>query len=89
MRVSFIVYGRVQGVGYRYFASQHGRIVQLSGWVRNAWDGTVEGEAEGEAHLLAALKDALARGPHSARVTRLDWWELDGGDPLPSPFTIR
>lgn len=89
MRVSFIVHGRVQGVGYRYFASQHGRILQLSGWVRNAWDGTVEGEAEGDPHLLDAFKDALARGPVSAKVTRVDWWTLDGGEGLPFPFGIR
>lgn len=89
MRVTFIVHGRVQGVGYRYFAREHGRRLQLSGWVCNAWDGTVEGEVEGEPHPLAAFKDALAQGPPSGRVTRVDWWELDGGEQLPKPFAIR
>ncbi len=88
MRVTFVVHGRVQGVGYRSFAREHGRRLQLSGWVRNAWDGTVEGEVEGEPHQLDAFKEALTQGPPSGRVTRLDWWRLDGGAQLPNPFAI-
>ena len=89
MRVRFLVHGRVQGVGYRGHARNHGLILGLSGWVRNEPDGTVRGEAEGDAAVLEAFRGILARGPHTARVVRLEWYETEGGEGLPRPFAVR
>ena len=89
MRVAFTVHGYVQGVGYRYYVRDEAEVLGLAGWVRNAYDGTVTGEAEGEAALLEVLKRLLEQGPRMARVKRLDWSELDGAESLPRPVQIR
>lgn len=52
-------YGKVQGVGFRYHATYKARLIGLTGWVRNCYDGSVEMEVQGEAeridHLLLYL----------------------------------
>ncbi|EQC1554403.1 acylphosphatase [Citrobacter amalonaticus] len=66
------VYGRVQGVGFRYTTQQEARHLSLTGYARNRDDGSVEVVASGEAEqvdkLLKWLKDG---GPRSARVDRV------------------
>ena len=66
------VYGRVQGVGFRYTTQQEARRLSLTGYARNRDDGSVEVVASGEAEqvdkLLKWLKDG---GPRSARVDRV------------------
>ena len=47
-RLEAIVKGRVQGVGFRYHVTQHAREKDITGYVRNLWDGSVEVVAEGE-----------------------------------------
>jgi acylphosphatase len=64
----FVVSGRVQGVGFRYFAQEAAAVEGLSGWVRNRPDGSVEILAEGEAESLRRFERRLARGPAMARV---------------------
>ena len=66
------VEGRVQGVGYRYFVRSRAKELQLTGFVRNGYDGTVVIEAEGEMKDLDMLLDYLKIGPSLARVIRLD-----------------
>lgn len=68
----FLVRGRVQGVGYRYFAQEAAAVEGLSGWVRNAPDGSVEVFAEGEADAVMRFERRLARGPGLARVEGLE-----------------
>ncbi|WP_373840114.1 acylphosphatase [Methanospirillum sp.] len=51
-RVSMIVSGRVQGVGFRYYVEDIALGMNISGWVRNLSDGTVEIDAEGEEDKL-------------------------------------
>ena len=70
MRIArrFIVSGRVQGVGYRYFAQDAARREGLHGYVLNRDDGTVEAVAEGEAESLERFERALRRGPSRSRV---------------------
>lgn len=70
MRVSrrFIVSGRVQGVGFRYFAADAARREGLSGHVRNLDDGRVEAVVEGEAEAVTRFERALRHGPSRARV---------------------
>jgi acylphosphatase len=68
----FLVKGRVQGVGYRYFADRVASELGLFGYVKNLWDGNVEVYAIGESVAVEELKRQLAEGPRSARVTGVE-----------------
>lgn len=52
-RYHFICHGRVQGVGFRYRASRAARALELTGYVRNLYDGTVELELQGDAYQMS------------------------------------
>ena len=67
----FVVSGLVQGVGFRYAASDEARRLGLSGWVRNLANGDVEALACGEADALAAFERWLWQGPRAGRVTEV------------------
>ncbi len=69
--------GRVQGVGFRYFTLQIAQDLNLTGWVRNRWDGRVEVLAEGALENLNSFLNKLRRGPLSAEVTHVDYEFLD------------
>ena len=71
MRVSVSVKGKVQGVGFRYFAMQAGRRLGLTGWVRNLPDGRVEAEAQGDERSLKRFVTELEKGPPGAIVDSL------------------
>ncbi|HEY64354.1 MAG TPA: acylphosphatase [Caldilineae bacterium] len=71
-RLHVEIYGRVQGVGFRYFVQRRARSLGISGWVRNRWDGSVELEAEGPRDALERLLEAVRQGPSGARVQRVD-----------------
>jgi len=64
----YVVRGRVQGVGFRWFVDYEARQLGVAGWVRNNLDGTVEVLATGNAEQHAALRTKLQRGPRAARV---------------------
>jgi len=64
----FLVSGRVQGVGYRFFAVSEAEANSLVGWVRNLPDGRVEALAEGGEAAMARFGEALRRGPRHAGV---------------------
>ena len=64
----YIVRGRVQGVGFRWFVDHEARQLGLAGWVRNNIDGTVEVLAMGNDQQLATLFNKLRQGPRAARV---------------------
>ena len=74
MRVArhFLVSGRVQAVGFRYFIQVVANREGLHGWVRNLPDGRVEVEAEGDADAVERFERALSQGPRGARVDELD-----------------
>lgn len=74
--VQFHIGGRVQGVGYRYFALYTARELGISGYVRNLPDGSVEVTACGDAAAVARFRECLREGPPLARVTRLSEQEL-------------
>ena len=80
-RLHAIIEGRVQGVGFRYFVMEHAISLELTGWVRNRWDGTVEVIAEGKKEALEQLLRALQRGPRSAFVNKVKftWQTYTGG----------
>ncbi len=64
----FVVRGRVQGVGFRWFVEREAQMLGIGGWVRNNMDGSVEVFAMGSAQQLAALRARLREGPRAARV---------------------
>ncbi len=64
----FLVAGRVQGVGFRYFVLREAQALGLSGWVRNLPGGEVEVLAVGDEAPLATLEGRLWQGPPHARV---------------------
>ena len=64
--------GRVQGVGYRNWATQTARRLGVSGWVANRADGSVELFAQGEAAAVGLLLDACREGPGYARVEEVN-----------------
>ena len=68
----YVVSGRVQGVGFRYFAQTTASRVGLHGWVRNLPDGRVEAAAEGDADAMGRFEQALRHGPPGARVDQLE-----------------
>lgn len=55
IRKHIIFYGRVQGVGFRYYAVQKANQLGLTGWVKNLYDGNVEMEVEGQEELIDQL----------------------------------
>jgi acylphosphatase len=64
----FLVRGRVQGVGFRWFVEREAHILGIAGWVRNNHDGTVEVLAMGTREQLAGIRSRLREGPRAARV---------------------
>jgi acylphosphatase len=66
------VTGRVQGVGYRYFALTEAQAEGVAGYARNVADGSVEVVAEGEAEAVARFEARLKEGPAFARVEVVD-----------------
>lgn len=67
-RGHWIVRGRVQGVGFRWWTQRTAEGLGLQGWVRNRSDGTVEVSARGAPGALVALREALGEGPAGSRV---------------------
>ena len=66
--VRVVVRGWVQGVGYRAYVVRIARELDLSGWVRNQSDGSVEAEAVGDDVALRRFAVALRSGPVPGRV---------------------
>lgn len=67
-----IIEGRVQGVGYRWWAVREATALGVDGWVRNLRDGKVELLAVGEKGALQRLAELCHEGPPAARVLRVD-----------------
>ena len=90
MRVArrYIISGRVQGVGFRYFTEAAAAREGIHGWVRNLPDGRVEAAAEGEADAVDRFESKLRHGPPGARVE-----DVDVEDTVPSGrnagFSVR
>ena len=76
MVLHFIVKGRVQGVGFRWFVHREAADLGLRGWVRNNADGTVELVAAGTPEDLEELRAALRRGSRGSRVDAVVEHEL-------------
>jgi acylphosphatase len=64
----FLISGRVQGVGFRFFAEDRAAVEGIHGWIRNLPDGRVEALAEGDRESVDRFEAALRRGPSTARI---------------------
>jgi acylphosphatase len=83
----YVVRGRVQGVGYRYFALEAAERFGIKGYARNLHSGEVEVHAEGDQAALEGFKLELERGPRMARVTEVVESDVPSGSY--SSFLIR
>jgi acylphosphatase len=70
MRIArrFVISGRVQGVGFRWFIHDAATREGVAGWVKNLFDGRVEALVEGDQEAVTRVERALRQGPPSARV---------------------
>ena len=82
----FLVAGRVQGVGFRWWTRGVARRIGVTGTVRNRADGTVEVDARGDDAQLTALRRLLNEGPPGATVESV--WESDASAVSRTPFDI-
>jgi len=83
----YLIEGRVQGVGFRFFTRNAARALGLSGFVRNLSDGSVEAVARGSEEALEAFEQSLRRGPAGSRVDAVE--RTDAAQvPMQSEFVI-
>jgi acylphosphatase len=87
--VRYLVQGRVQGVGFRWFVSRTAQGLRLVGWVANLAGGEVEVVAAGDSGRLDELEQALKRGPPAAHVARVDKAEYPHEADVGNSFEIR
>lgn len=85
----FVVRGRVQGVGFRWFVWRQAEQLRLRGAARNLPDGSVEVLAEGSRESLDRLQCVLEGGPAAARVDHVERSEVSDEIPIPNTFEIR
>ncbi len=85
----YLVRGRVQGVGFRWFVLKRARHLGLCGWVRNLAEGAVEVQAKGGEQQLEDLEAALRSGPPHARVDGVEIAEISDEQELPTTFEIQ
>jgi len=71
-RLRVKVYGRVQGIGFRYFVKKVANKLNLDGWVKNNPDGTVEILAQGPDKTLNEFLEHCKKGPFLAKVEKID-----------------
>lgn len=75
VRKHIVFYGRVQGVGFRYTAKYLARSLELTGWVKNDWDGTVTMEVQGREQLINKLLTGLNHSRFIS-IERMDTKEI-------------
>lgn len=85
-RAGYLVRGRVQGVGFRWWTVRMARDLGLRGTVRNRSDGAVEVHAAGPRPSLERLASALGGGPAHARVEGVE--PIPSSGPLPPDFRV-
>ena len=84
----YVIRGRVQGVGFRFFVNRAAAVEGLHGWVRNLADGRVEIHAEGEFNALERFERHVRRGPPASRVDDIDTTDI-GATGHDTGFTVR
>lgn len=86
--VFILVSGRVQGVGFRYFALHKANETGITGWVKNTGAGHVEIEASGDQQNLDTFIDWIKIGPARAIIKTVSVSEIDN-DRVFTNFSIR
>jgi acylphosphatase len=86
-RIHLRISGKVQRVGFRWFAREQARRCELAGWVKNNPDGSVELMAAGDDECIARFRIAVGTGPDGARVDDVRSLPTENGD-LPFPFQM-
>ena len=81
----YLISGRVQGVGFRWFVEREAGLLGLTGWVRNTESGDVEVMATGTREQHISLRRKLEEGPRAARVDNINEW----GAPLLEAQSFR
>ena len=92
MVLHFLIQGRVQGVGFRWFVQRQASLLDLRGWVRNTEEGEVEVVASGPAEHLDALRAKLRKWPRGSRSTAstsTNWPTRKPTTWIPSASTVR
>ena len=84
----YVIRGRVQGVGFRFFVNRSADVEGLHGWVRNLADGRVEIHAEGEFDALERFERHIWQGPPASRVDDIDTTDI-GATGHDTGFTVR
>jgi acylphosphatase len=82
------IHGKVQGVGFRFFATRVARRLKLKGWIQNMRDGSVEALVEGEKKDIDRWLEELKEGPRYAEVTHIDQDVKDFTGKLPD-FDVK
>jgi acylphosphatase len=85
----YVVCGRVQGVGFRWFVLREASALRLGGFVCNLPDGSVEVVARGPVQAVARLERLLERGPSSARVERVEKSNVPHHITIPNSFDVK
>src|SRR2546422_1046057 len=85
----FLVHGRVQGVGFRWWVWRQATRLGLRGLARNLRDGSVEVVAEGSDGALMDLEGLLAQGPPAAQVERVEKSQVPHEVAIPNGFDIK
>jgi acylphosphatase len=75
----YVVHGRVQGVGFRYFVERVAQQLDLDGYVKNRADGSVEVYASGKTERLSEFRKRLWSGPSMARVENIEEHDTEAG----------
>ena len=90
MVLHFLVKGRVQGVGFRWFVHREAAKLALRGWVRNTEEGEVEVVASGSSGEIAELRRVLRQGPRGCRIDQVLEQHLDEKEAAElEPFRIE
>jgi acylphosphatase len=85
----WIIRGRVQGVGFRWFVMREAERLKLGGYVQNLPDGSVEVVSQGPEAVLEMLEAHLERGPSHARVDDVARLQVPRELDVPRSFEIR
>ena len=85
----WLIRGRVQGVGFRWFVMSEAERLELGGYVRNLPDGSVEVVSRGSDDALETLERRLRRGPPAARVEAVEILQVPVERDVPRSFEIR
>lgn len=89
MRRRYLIAGRVQGVGYRFFARRSAARLGVSGWVRNLPNGQVEVQGQGSPEELESFEVELRRGALGSLVTEFAVSEILDEAEVARTFLVR